>query len=163
MTPSTASPGFIPSPENVNLADRFTIVVSRYNVEITGRLLDGAQSTFRDAGFPAGQIRVEWVPGAFELPFAALKLAQTGRYAGVVCLGAVIQGETSHHDYINHQVAAGIMQASLQTGVPIAFGVLTCPNWQLAVDRAGGSAGNKGIEATLAVLEMANLAHKLAE
>jgi 6,7-dimethyl-8-ribityllumazine synthase len=96
------------------------------------------------------------------LPLAALTLAKTGQYAGVVCLGAVIQGETTHHDYINHQVAAGIMQAGMQTGVPIAFGVLTCQTWELALDRAGGKAGNKGVEAARAVLEMAELMRKLA-
>src|SRR5262245_21948139 len=88
--------------------DRFAVVVSRYNSEITNRLRDGAVATFREAGVAESRIRVEYVPGSFELPLAALALAKAGHYAGVVCLGAVIQGETTHHDYINHQVAAGI-------------------------------------------------------
>lgn len=137
------------------------MVVSRYNVEVTQRLLDGARVTFREYGFPDGQIQVDWVPGAFELPLAALMLAKSGQYAGIVCLGAVIQGETTHHDYINHQVAAGIMQAGLQTGIPIAFGVLTCQTLELALDRAGGKAGNKGVEATRAALEMAHLLQQM--
>lgn len=142
--------------------DRFAIVVSRYNAEITERLREGAVATFREAGLPESQVRVEYVPGAFELPLAALALAKSGKYAGVVCLGAVIQGETTHHDYINHQVAAGIMQAGLQTGVPVAFGVLTCQTWELALDRAGGKSGNKGVEAARAVLEMADLMRRLS-
>lgn len=140
----------------VRSTDRFAIIVSRYNQDITQRLLEGAQETFRRHEFPAPQIRVDWVPGAFELPLAALTLAKSGEYAGVVCLGAVIQGETTHHDYINHQVAAGIMQAGLTTGVPVAFGVLTCQTWELAMDRAGGKSGNKGVEAATAALEMAH-------
>jgi 6,7-dimethyl-8-ribityllumazine synthase len=143
--------------------DRFAIVVSRYHVEVTERLLAGARATFGEHGVGEERLRVEWAPGAFELPLAAMQLARSGRYAGVVCLGAVIQGETQHHDYINHQVAAGIMQVGLQTGVPVAFGVLTCPSLELALDRAGGKAGNKGSEAALAALEMAALSHRLAE
>lgn len=146
----------------VRADDRFAIVVSRYNLEITGRLLDGARAAFQEYGFPPDHLQVEWVPGAFELPLAALKLAETRRYAAVVCLGAVIQGETQHHEYINHQVAAGIMQANLQTGIPVAFGVLTCPTWELAMDRAGGKSGNKGTEAVLSALEMAHLLRKVA-
>ena len=155
----------LPEPERtvpVHPDDKFAVVVSRYNAEITGKLLTGALETFRAQGFAGQQIRVEWVPGAFELPFAARLLARTGAYAGVVCLGAVIQGETQHHDYINHQVAAGIMQVSLETGVPVSFGVLTCQTRELALDRAGGKSGNKGIEATLAVLELAGLVRTLA-
>ena len=143
--------------------DHVSIIVSQYNAEITHRLRDGACATFREHGFPDTRIRVDSVPGAFELPLAALKLAETGRFAGVVCLGAVIQGETTHHDYINHQVTAGLMQAGLKTGVPIAFGVLTCQTWELALDRAGGKAGNKGVEAARAVLEMAALLRSIVD
>lgn len=158
MTPQYSSSSDDGAPRiPVRTTDCFAVVVSRYNQEITQRLLDGALATFRRYEFPEIQIRIEWVPGAFELPLAALRLAESGRFAGVVCLGAVIQGETSHHDYINHQVAAGIMQAGLTTGVPAAFGVLTCQTWELALDRAGGKSGNKGIEAACAVLEMAHL------
>lgn len=143
--------------------DRFAIVVSRYNDDITQRLLNGARSTFQRHGVDEDRLRVDWVPGAFELPLAALKLAQTGRYTAICCLGAVIQGETQHHDYINHQVAAGIMQAGMQTGIPIAFGVLTCQSLALALDRAGGKAGNKGEEAATAALEMASLLRQINE
>lgn len=162
MTPQNQSAHAVPTPRiPVQATDRFAVVVSRYNLEITQKLLEGSLTAFRDYGFPDGQIRVDWVPGAFELPLAALTLAQTGRYAGVVCLGAVIQGETQHHDYINHQVAAGIMRAGLDTGVPVAFGVLTCQSWELAMDRAGGKSGNKGVEAAHAVLEMVHLLRTL--
>ena len=97
------------------------------------------------------------VPGAFEIPLTARKLADSGRFRGVVCLGAVIQGETTHHDYINQQVAAGLMQTMLSTGVPVSFGILTCQTLDQALNRAGGKAGNKGVEATLAILEMASV------
>jgi len=162
MTPQPSASDNLPLIP-VRAEDRFAIVVSRYNYEITNRLRDGALATFREHGFPDAQVRVEFVPGAFELPLAALAIAQSGLYAGVVCLGAVVQGETHHHDYINHQVAAGILQAGLQTGVPVAFGVLTCQTWELAMDRAGGKSGNKGEEAARAALEMAALLRKLAE
>src|SRR5262249_41577351 len=109
MTPQNRAATELQPRIPVRQEDRFAIVVSRYNDEITRRLLDGAVAVLRDHGFPDEQIRIEWVPGAFELPLAALTLARTGRYAAVVCLGAVIQGETQHHEYINHQVAAGIM------------------------------------------------------
>ena len=145
-----------PPPLRIELRpdDRFAIIVSRYHFDVTGRLLEGAKATFRQHGATDDGLHVEWAPGAFELPLAALALARTGRYAALCCLGAVIQGETQHHDYINHQVAAGIMQAGLQTGIPIAFGVLTCQSLELALDRAGGKSGNKGEEAALAALEM---------
>jgi 6,7-dimethyl-8-ribityllumazine synthase len=143
--------------------DGFAIAISRYHADITQRLLEGAQSAFQDHGVSPARLRVEWVPGAFELPLAAQKLAETGRYAGVVCLGAVIQGETQHHEYINQQVAAGILQAGLKTGIPISFGVLTCQSLELAMDRAGGKAGNKGAEAALAVLEMAELLRSVTQ
>jgi 6,7-dimethyl-8-ribityllumazine synthase len=164
MTPH-AKPGAETSTPRIEArpGDRFAIVVSRYHGDITGRLLVGARETFQEHGVSAERVRVEWVPGAFELPLAALKLAQSGRYVGIVCLGAVIQGETQHHDYINHQSAAGIMQAGLLTGVPVAFGVLTCPSLELALDRAGGKAGNKGAEAALAALEMAQLLRNISE
>jgi 6,7-dimethyl-8-ribityllumazine synthase len=107
------------------------------------------------------RMTVVWVPGSFELPLAAQRLAQSGKFTMVVCLGAVIQGETSHHEYINHQVAAGILQASLSSGIPVTFGVLTCQSMDQALDRAGGKAGNKGVEATLAAIEMSNLLRTL--
>ena len=137
--------------------DRAAVVVSRFNDLVTERLLAGAVDTLHRHGLADDRITVVRVPGAFELPLAAQRLARSGQFTMVICLGAVIQGETTHHEYINHQMAGGILQASLSTDVPIAFGVLTCPTMEQALDRAGGKAGNKGIEAALAAIEMANL------
>lgn len=136
---------------------RVAIVVSRFNELVTERLLSGALDTFRRHGLSDNQITVVRVPGSFEIPLPAKRLADSGQFAAVVCLGAVIQGETSHHEYINHPMAAAIMQSSLSSGVPVTFGVLTCQSMEQALDRAGGKAGNKGIEASLAAIEMINL------
>jgi 6,7-dimethyl-8-ribityllumazine synthase len=100
---------------------------------------------------------VAWVPGSFEIPLAAEALAKSGKYGAVICLGAVIQGQTTHHEYINHQVAAGIMQLNHEYGIPVTFGVLTCQSMEQALDRAGGKAGNKGHDAALAAIEMVQL------
>jgi len=141
--------------------DRYAIVVSRFNDLITERLLAGAVDTLKRHGLPEEQITVVYVPGSFEIPLVAQRLVRTKQFAAVICLGAVIQGETTHHEYINHQMAAGILQAGLESGVPVAFGVLTCPTMDLALDRAGGKAGNKGIEAALAALEMVDVLRQL--
>lgn len=141
--------------------DRYAIVVSRFNDLITERLLAGAVDTLRRHGLPDANITVVHVPGSFEIPLVARRLVRTGQFAAVICLGAVIQGETSHHEYINHQMAAGIMQAGLESGVPVAFGVLTCPTMEHALDRAGGKAGNKGVEAALAAIELVNVLRQL--
>jgi len=133
------------------------IVVSRFNDLVTERLLAGAVDTFRRHGITDDMITVVRVPGSFEIPLIAKRLAESGKFAAVVCLGAVIQGETSHHEYINHPMAAAIMQAALSSGIPVTFGVLTCQSMDQALDRAGGKAGNKGIEASLAAIEMINL------
>ena len=137
--------------------DRAAIVVSRFNDLVTERLLAGAVDALHRHGLDDDRITVVRVPGSFELPLAAQRLTQSGQFTMVVCLGAVIQGETTHHEYINHQMAAGILQASLTSGIPVTFGVLTCQSMEQALDRAGGKAGNKGVEATLAAIEMANL------
>lgn len=139
----------------------YAIVVSRYNDMVTHRLLEGALATFHHHGVSDDRITVAWVPGAFEIPLVADRLARSGRFAAVCCLGAVIQGETTHHEYINQQVARGIMESAVATGIPIAFGVLTCPSLELAMDRAGGKSGNKGSEAALSAIEMVNLLKKL--
>ena len=136
---------------------KIAIVVSRWNDLITGRLLEGALETIRRHGGSEENATVVWVPGSFELPLAADKLAKSGNYDAVCCLGAVIQGSTMHHDYINHQVAAGIMRSSQESGIPVLFGVLTCETMEQALDRAGGKVGNKGTEAVLAAIEMINL------
>ena len=136
--------------------DRFAIIVSRFNDLVTRRLLDGALETFRRHGAKDEQLTVVWAPGSFELPQLAQHLASSKKYAAVIALGAVIQGETTHHDYINHQVAAGLMRTAQETGIPVLFGVLTCENLDQALNRAGGKAGNKGTEAALAAIEMVN-------
>jgi 6,7-dimethyl-8-ribityllumazine synthase len=136
---------------------RVAIIVSRFNDFVTDRLLQGAVDAFRRHGLSEDRITVLKVPGSFEIPLAAKRLADSGQFAAVVCLGAVIQGETSHHEYINHPMASAIMQASLDSGIPVTFGVLTCHSMEQAIDRAGGKAGNKGIEAALAAIEMVNL------
>jgi len=142
--------------------DQFAIIVSRFNDLITKRLLEGAIDTLRRHGLSEAGITVVHVPGSFELPLIAQRLANGGKFNAVICLGAVIQGETTHHEYINHQMAGGILQASLTSGVPVSFGVLTCQSMDQALDRAGGKAGNKGVEATLAAIEMVNVLRELA-
>lgn len=148
-------------PVSVSPADHVAIVVSRYNEDVTSRLLDGARETLREHGVDEDRILTIDVPGAFEIPLAADRLARSGRYTAVVCLGAVIQGETMHHEYINQQVAAAIMRISLDTGIPVAFGVLTCRTLDQALARAGGAAGNKGREAALAALDMITILRQI--
>ena len=137
--------------------EHFAIVVSRFNELITSRLVDGAVQTIIRHGGDAKHVDVVHVPGSFEIPLAAQKLAESGKYAAVICVGAVIQGSTTHHEYINSQVAAGIMTITRTTGVPVTFGVITCESMEQALDRAGGKVGNKGTEAALAAIEMINL------
>jgi 6,7-dimethyl-8-ribityllumazine synthase len=136
---------------------QFAVVVARWNDLVTNRLLEGAIDTIKRHGGKDEQITVLHVPGSFELPVVAHKLALTKKYSVIICLGAVIQGETQHHDYINHAVAVGLTHTGQTTGVPVMFGVLTCENMDQALNRAGGKAGNKGIEATLAAIETVNL------
>ncbi len=143
--------------------ESFAIVVARFNDLVTRRLLDGALDTLRRHGADDARITVVRVPGSFEIPLVADRLAKSGKHAAVVCLGAVIQGQTTHHEYINHQVAAGLMRAGQESGVPVLFGVLTCQTMEQALDRAGGKAGNKGCEAALAAIEMVDLLRKLSE
>ncbi|MBT4865187.1 MAG: 6,7-dimethyl-8-ribityllumazine synthase [Planctomycetaceae bacterium] len=143
--------------------DRFAIVVARFNDLVTDRLLDGAVDTLRRHGVGDEKMSIAHVPGSFEIPIVADRFAKTGKYAAVICLGAVIQGETTHHEYINHQVAAGIMQISRETGVPAIFGVLTCQTTDQALARAGGKAGNKGAEAALAAIETVNVLRQIGE
>src|SRR5262245_898550 len=151
----------------------YAIVVSRYNESITKNLLDGAVATLQSAGVAGEAIDIAWVPGAFEIPLAAEKLAGSGRYAAVLCLGAVIRGETSHDQHINRAVSVGIMEANLRHGIPVLFGVLTCDTVDQAIQRSGGSVNtkepvggkkvveNKGSECAEAALEMVSLLKKL--
>ncbi len=154
-------PRVLNTPLLASKTDRFAIVVSRFNDLITARLMEGAVSTLTRHGADDQKIAVLWVPGSYELPLTAEKLAESGHFDAVLALGAVIQGETTHHDYINHAMAQGLMQASQRTGVPILFGVLTCENLDQALNRAGGKVGNKGTEAALAAIEMVNLLREI--
>ena len=146
-----------PGPLTPAAAHRFAIVVSRFNADITGRLQSGAQAALTEAGAPAEHVEVFNVPGAFELPQAARSAAETGRFDAVICLGCVIRGATAHFEYISASVAHAIQEAAGETGVPIAFGVLTTDTWEQADERAAAGAGNKGREAAAAALEMAAL------
>ncbi|EGQ0307812.1 6,7-dimethyl-8-ribityllumazine synthase [Staphylococcus pseudintermedius] len=137
------------------------VVVGRFNDLITGRLLDGAQDALRRHQVAEDSIDVAYVPGAFELPIVAKKMAQTGKYDAVVTLGCVIRGATSHYDYVCNEAAKGIAKASDDTGVPVIFGVLTTENIEQAIERAGTKAGNKGAESAVGAIEMANLLRQM--
>jgi 6,7-dimethyl-8-ribityllumazine synthase len=165
----------------------FAIVVSRFNETITKKLLEGAVSKLRAAGVADEKIDVAWVPGAFEIPLVADKMAGTGRYAAVLCLGAVIRGDTSHDQHINRAVSIGIMEANMKHAVPVLFGVLTCDTVEQAIQRSGGGVvnedgstaeqarqrdgsgggkpvvSNKGVECATAALEMVSLLRKLKD
>jgi len=143
------------------VAGRFAIVVSRYNEHITGKLLAGAVATLRAASVPDESIDVAWVPGAWEIPLVAQRLARSQKYLAVLCLGAVIKGETTHDEHINRQVSLSLGQLALETGLPVLFGVLTCNTVEQAIHRAGGNVGNKGQECAEAALEMVRLLSKL--
>jgi 6,7-dimethyl-8-ribityllumazine synthase len=129
------------------------VVVSRFNRTVTDRLLEGAIKAATERGARLDRNDVFFAPGAFELPLVAMRLAQSGRYAGVVCLGSVIRGDTPHFEYVCQQAAAGIQRVALDTGVPTAFGVLTTDTVEQALERAGGAVGDKGFEAVVTVLE----------
>ena len=136
---------------------RVAVVASRFNETISARLAEGALDCLRRHGVPEEFLSLSWVPGAFELPAVAKRIAQSGEVDAVVCVGAVIRGDTAHFDFVAGHAMNGIGRASLDTGIPITAGVLTTENVAQAADRAGGKAGNKGFEAALAALEMANL------
>ena len=140
---------------------RLAIVVSRFNEAVTSRLLAGARVALERHDVREDDIDVAWVPGAFELPLAARKLAETRRYDAVVCLGAVIRGETPHFEYVAGEAARGIGQVSRDTGVPTIFGVITPNTLEQALERAGGKVGNKGYDAAVNAIEMANLLRQL--
>ena len=140
---------------------RIAIIVARFNDFVTERLLEGANAALRRYGVPADAIDTAWVPGSFEIPLAAKTAAASGRYDAVICLGAVIRGETDHYAYVAGGAANGIAQASLETGVPLIFGVLTTENVEQAMERAGGKVGNKGADAAAAAVEIANLLREL--
>ena len=150
-----------PSQRMARARGRFAIVAAEFNSEIVDRLLSGAQKAFRKNGVPAKSVTVVRVPGSLELPLAAQQLAQTGRYAAIICLGAVINGETDHYEYVCRGTVNGIVQAGLATGVPTIFGVLTCQRMKHARSRSGGKDGNKGYDAAITALRMAELMRTL--
>ena len=136
---------------------RIGIVAARFNEFITSKLLSGAVDGLRRHEVQEDRIAVAWVPGAFEIPLVAQKMAKSGNYDAVICLGAVIRGATTHYDYVCSEVSKGIAQISLQTGVPVLFGVLTTDNIEQAIERAGSKAGNKGFDCATGAIEMINL------
>jgi 6,7-dimethyl-8-ribityllumazine synthase len=141
--------------------DRLAIVVSRWNESITRKLLDGAVNTLTARGIPDDHIDVAWVPGAWEIPLVAQYLADSHRYRAVICLGAVIRGETTHDRHINRAVSTAISDIALQSGLPVLFGILTCETMEQAIHRAGGNVGNKGVECADAALAMIGLLKNL--
>ncbi|MBR3622052.1 MAG: 6,7-dimethyl-8-ribityllumazine synthase [Selenomonadaceae bacterium] len=142
---------------------KFAIVVSRFNEFITNKLLGGALDTLNRHEVAEDDITVAWVPGAFEIPLTAKKLAATKKYDAVICLGAVIRGATSHYDYVCAEVSKGVAQVSMTTEVPTIFGVVTTENIEQAIERAGTKAGNKGADSAASAIEMANLMRSISE
>ncbi len=140
---------------------RFGVVVARFNEVVTERLLDGAVATLRGHGVADADIAVVWVPGAFELPAACQWLAATGRFDGLVALGAVVRGGTDHYEHVCRGVTEGILRVGLDTGLPLGFGVLTCAEMEQALARAGGEHGNKGADAAMAALAMVEARHRI--
>ena len=136
---------------------KFALVVSRYNDFVGNRLVEGSKDTLLRHGADPESIEIYKVPGSFEIPLTARRVAESGRFDAVVCLGAVIRGETPHFDFVAGQAARGVNQVSLDTDVPVVFGVITTDTLEQAIDRAGARTGNRGAEATLAAVEMANL------
>lgn len=140
---------------------RVGIVVARFNEFVTNRLLSGAMDALRRHEVPDENVDVAWVPGAFEIPLIASRMAKSGKYDAVICLGAVIRGSTSHYDYVCNEVTKGVASISLSTGVPVIFGVLTTENIEQAIERAGAKIGNKGFDSAVNAIEMANLIREM--
>ncbi|MDF2834827.1 6,7-dimethyl-8-ribityllumazine synthase [Paenibacillus sp. strain BS8-2] len=140
---------------------KYGVVVGRFNEFISGKLLSGALDAFKRHGANDDDVEVAWVPGAFEIPLIAQKMAESGKYDAVITLGAVIRGSTPHFDYVCNEAAKGVASIALKTGVPTIFGVLTVDSIEQAIERAGTKAGNKGYEAAVSAVEMANLTKQL--
>ncbi len=140
---------------------KFAIVVARFNEFITNKLLDGALDALKRHETPDENISVVWVPGAFEIPSVAKKIASTGKFDAIICLGAVVRGATTHYDYVCNEVSKGVAAVALQSGVPTIFGVVTTENLEQAIERAGTKSGNKGFDAAVSAMEMANLSKVL--
>ncbi len=145
----------------VNSGIKVGIVVSRFNEFITNKLLEGALDGLRRHGVPDEDVTAVWVPGAFEIPMVAQKMAQSGKYDAVIALGCVIRGATSHYELVCSEVAKGVAQTSLKSGVPVMFGVITTENLEQAIDRAGAKVGNKGYECALGAIELVNLMRQI--
>jgi 6,7-dimethyl-8-ribityllumazine synthase len=142
---------------------RFGVVVSRFNEFITTRLLEGAEDALIRHGVKEKDIEVAWTPGSFEIPLIAKKMAGTGKYDAIVCLGAVIRGGTPHFDYIATEVSKGIAQVGLETGMPVSYGVVTADTLEQAIERAGTKMGNAGFQAAIGAIEMANLIRAITQ
>ncbi len=149
--------GKVVAPEGMKAA----IVASRFNEIIVNKLLGGAVDGLVRHGVEEENITAAWVPGAFEIPVVAAKMARSGRYDAVICVGAVIRGDTSHYDYVCNEVSKGVAQAGMTTGVPVLFGVITTENIEQAIARAGSKAGNKGYDCALSAIEMVNLMRQI--
>jgi 6,7-dimethyl-8-ribityllumazine synthase len=144
-------------------AGRFALVAARFNRFIVDHLVNGALDGLKRHGVAEDAIDVVWVPGSYEIPPVARRLAGSGNYVAVICLGAVIRGETDHYEHVAGEAARGIAQAAMSTGVPVIFGVLTCDTLEQAINRAGAKGGNKGFEAAMGAIEMVNLLRQLPE
>lgn len=140
---------------------KYGIVIGRFNEFITNKLLSGALDALKRHGASDDEIAVAWVPGAFEIPLIAQKMAESGKYDAVITLGTVIRGSTTHYDYVCNEVAKGVAAINLKTGVPVIFGIVTTENIEQAIERAGTKAGNKGWDSAVAAIEMANLAKQM--
>lgn len=141
---------------------RFAVVCARFNAMVTEALLGGCRDAFVRHGVSDDRLDVAWVPGSFELPIVARAMAESGKYAAVICLGCVIRGETGHYDHVAGQAAGGLMSASLATGIPVIFGVLTTETVEQALNRSGLKAGNKGADSAMAAIEMVNLLARIS-
>lgn len=144
-------------PEDIKIG----IVASRFNEFIVSKLIGGADDALRRHNVKEENVDLAWVPGAFEIPLLASKMAQSGKYDAILCLGAVIRGSTDHYEYVANEVTKGIAAVSLKTGVPVMFGVLTCDNLEQAIERAGSKVGNKGFEAAVSAIETVNVIKSL--
>ncbi len=140
---------------------KFGLIVSRFNEFISGKLLEGAQDALLRHGAREDDIDIAWTPGSFEIPLIAKKMAESGRYSAVICLGAIIRGGTPHFDYVAAEASKGVAKVSLDTGVPVIFGVITADALEQAIERAGTKAGNMGFKAAMSAIEMANLVKAL--
>jgi len=142
---------------------KFGLVVSRFNEMISKKLLDGAMDALRRQGVKEEDIEIAWVPGSYETPVVALKMAEANKYEAIICLGAVLRGATPHFDYVASVVTKGIAKVALNTGLPVINGVITADNLEQAIERAGAKRGNKGFDAALSAIEMANLMRKMGQ